>query len=190
MKFLLFSSVFHKILYNLPVHKRLAAKEIHFQILSGAGISDQEIQRFFSYLKRHQRTSSVILSFFCKTISTCQITVMSNMKAKSLYNGLAVFGKFINNILINIFCKKHSLFLKLLTFSYRCFHILFLKTVAKLLSYGIRFHAFFKIWQYLIGYFIYKVDTATVDIQHNIISITLITVNQTHLPAILSKILL
>ena len=155
MKFLLFSSVFHKILYNLPVHKRLAAKEIHFQILSGAGISDQEIQRFFSYLKRHQRTSSVILSFFCKTISACQITVMSNMKAKSLYNGLAVFGKFINDILINIFCKKHSLFLKLLTFSYRGFHILFLKTVAKLLSNGSRFHAIFKIRQHLIGYFIY-----------------------------------
>ena len=57
-------------------------------------------------------------------------------------------------------------------------------------TFAIRFHAFFQIRQYLVGYFIYKVDTAAVDVQHDIISITLITVNQTHLPAILSKNLL
>ena len=190
MKLLLLSSVFHKIFHNLPVHKWLAAEEIYFQILSGAGICDQEVQRFLSYFKRHQCTSSVILSFLCKTVATCQVAVMCNMKAECLYNCLTVLGKFINDILVNIFCKKHPLFLKLLTFSYRCFHILFLKTAAKLLCNSIRLHAFLKIRQYLIGYFIYKMDTAAVDIQHDIISITLITVNQTHLPAILSKNLL
>ena len=111
MKLLLLSSIFHKILYNLPVHKRLATKEIHFQILSGTGIGDQEIQCLLSNFKGHQRTSSMILSFFRKTVSACQITVMGNMKAESLYNSLTVLGKFVNDILINILCKKHSLFL-------------------------------------------------------------------------------
>ena len=50
MKLLLFSSVCNQIFDHLPVHQRLSAEEIHFQIASVSGIGDQEIQRFLSYL--------------------------------------------------------------------------------------------------------------------------------------------
>ena len=35
VEFLLLTAVCNQVLYNLPVHKRLAAKEIHLQIVSG-----------------------------------------------------------------------------------------------------------------------------------------------------------
>ena len=78
--FFLGTSICHQILYHLPVHKRLSAKKVYFQVLSGTGIGNKEIQSFLSYFIRHQCSSSMIFPFFGKTIPTCQITVMCNMK--------------------------------------------------------------------------------------------------------------
>ena len=50
MYLLLLSSVSYQIFYHLPVHQRLPAEEIYFQIATASGVFDQEIQCFLSDL--------------------------------------------------------------------------------------------------------------------------------------------
>ena len=90
MKLFLLSAVFYQVFYNLPVHQRLAAKEIHFQVSSGTGIGDQEIKSFLSDFIGHQGSSAMIFSLFGKTIAAGQIAVMRNVQAQCFYNGLPV----------------------------------------------------------------------------------------------------
>ena len=98
-----------KLLDYLPVHQRLSAKEIYFQINSASGIFHEKIKRFLSDFKAHKSTPSVILPFFCKAVFACQITVMGNVQTKRLNDCLAVL-KIKNIIFINVFRKKHSCF--------------------------------------------------------------------------------
>ena len=62
------TAVLYQLLYNFPVHKRLTAKEIYFQVSAVSGIRYQEIQCFFADLKAHECTSAVILALFRKTV--------------------------------------------------------------------------------------------------------------------------
>ena len=119
MKLFLLSSVSDQIFYNLPVHQRLAAKKIHLQVSSGAGIGNQKIQGLFSNLKGHQGSSSMVFSLLRKTVVAGKIAVMGNVQAKRFYNRTAVFGKLVNCAFINISGKKHSLFFQLFTFRNR-----------------------------------------------------------------------
>ena len=119
MYLFLLSSVSYQVFDNLPVHQRLSSEEIHFQVLSGSGIGDQEIKSFLSYFKGHQCSSSVILSFFGKTVSTGQITIMGNVQAQCLYYCLSILCKFINNVFVYISGKQHTLFFQFLTLGNR-----------------------------------------------------------------------
>ena len=84
------SAVLHQVLYHLPVHQRLSTKEIHLEVHPVAGIGNQKIKSLLSYLIGHKSSSSVILSFFCKAITTSQIAIVSYMKAKSFYHCLSL----------------------------------------------------------------------------------------------------
>ena len=90
MKLFLLSAIFYQIFYNLPVHQRLAAKEIYFQVFPGTGVRDQEIKSFFADVIRHKSSSAMIFAFFRKAIAAGQIAVMSNVQAQCFYNGLPV----------------------------------------------------------------------------------------------------
>ena len=129
MKLFLLSSVCNQVFDYLPVHQRFPSKEIHLQILSGTGICNQKIQCFLSNFEGHQCTSSVILSFFSKTISTGQITVMCNVQAQCFNYGLSILCKFLYYIFVCISGEKHSLFFKLLTLRNRSTDILLRKTL-------------------------------------------------------------
>ena len=41
--------------YHVPVHKRLAAEEIHLQVPAASGVGDQEVQGLTAHLEGHQR---------------------------------------------------------------------------------------------------------------------------------------
>ena len=70
MDLFLFPSVCNQIFDNLPVHQRLSAEEIDLQVVTVAGIGDQEIKRLPANLKTHQRTAAMVLSLFCETVLT------------------------------------------------------------------------------------------------------------------------
>ena len=78
---LLGAGVGHQVFHHLPVHQRLTAKEIHFQIAAASGIGNQKIQCLLTYFKGHQSSSSMIFALFCKTIFACKVTIMGNVKA-------------------------------------------------------------------------------------------------------------
>ena len=108
------------------------------------------------------------------------------MQTKCFYNRTAVFWKLINCTFINISGKKHSFFFQLFTFRNRSSDLLRAESVFQ------PFHDFFcwqlvlHAWQDLIGYKVYQVNTSTVNVKNNIISIALVSVNQTHFFEILS----
>ena len=119
MDLLLLSSVCNQVFYYLPVHQRLPAKEIHFQISSASGICDQEIQCFFADFVAHQGTTAMILTFFCKAVTTGEVTVVSNVQAECLHNSRTVF-KCVDCIFIDIFGKQCPGFFQFMTF-FQCF---------------------------------------------------------------------
>ena len=66
-----------------------------------AGIGYQEIQCLFTYFKAHESTASVILTLFCEAILAAQVTIMGNVQAECLHNGLSRF-KICHISLVNI----------------------------------------------------------------------------------------
>ena len=59
----------HQLLHHVPVHQRLAAKEVHFQIVPGAGIVHQKIQSLLAHFKGHQGSFAVVLALACKAVA-------------------------------------------------------------------------------------------------------------------------
>ena len=90
MDLLLLSSVCNQVFYYLPVHQRLPAKEIHFQISSASGICDQEIQ-CFCRLRSSSGATAMILTFFCKAVTTGEVTVVRAMCRQSAFTTVGRF---------------------------------------------------------------------------------------------------
>ena len=169
MKLLLLSAVSHQILYYLPVHQRLTAKEVYLQISPASGILNQKIQCLLSHLIAHQRPASMVFTLFRKAILTGQIAVMGNMQAQSFHYGGPLF-KVNDFIFIGILRKENALLFQL-------FNILqdlpdlflwipVLKLIHNLLS------AFFFIERNcFIRQLIYHMNCAAVYIQHNIVAV-------------------
>ena len=99
------TAVFHQAFYHVPVHKRLAAKEIHLQVFPVTGIGNEEIQGLFPHLIAHQGAAAMVLAFLCKTVAAGQVTVMGNMEAQCLDHGLTLF-KIHHEIMVNVLCQK------------------------------------------------------------------------------------
>src|SRR5699024_1512383 len=91
MKLFLFSSIFYQTFYHVPIHERLTAEEIYFQIYPVSGIGDKKIQSLFSHLIGHQSSSAVVLSLLCKAVPAGKITVMGNVKTQCFYYCLSFF---------------------------------------------------------------------------------------------------
>ena len=105
------SAVFHKVLYHLPVHQRLTAKEIHLKIHAVSGICNQKIQCLFPYLKAHKSPSSVIFPFLRKAVFACQIAVVGNMETKCFYHRLTLF-KIYDVVFIDVLGSQKAFFLQ------------------------------------------------------------------------------
>ena len=176
MDFFLLSSVCHQIFDHLPVHQRLAAKEIHFQVSSAAGIGNQKIQCLFSNFEGHQCTSSMVFPFFCKAVSAGQVTVMGNMQTECLHYRRSVF-KMLDGVLINIFCKQHPLLFQRPDFFQGCMQIFFSVLLFQLFYYTILISSLIQKGNTVIYNIIHHMDRTTVHIQHNGITVAFILVN-------------
>ena len=79
----------------------------------------------------------MVLPFFCKAVTTGQITVMGNMQAQCFDYCLSIFSKFFYYIFIYISGKQHTLLFQLPTFGNRStdisLRILILQSVYDLL---------------------------------------------------------
>ena len=62
------SCICHQLLYDLKVHKRLAAEKIDLKVFSRPGIGYEEIKCLFTHLKGHQSPVAVIFSLTCKAV--------------------------------------------------------------------------------------------------------------------------
>ena len=107
----LFPSIGHQLFHHFPVHQRLAAKKVHFQIVPTAGICNQKIQRLLAHLKTHDTAIAMVFTFFCKAVFAGQITIMGHMQAQSFYHGLTLF-KVPGHIRKDVFRKQLSLLLQ------------------------------------------------------------------------------
>ena len=105
MLLLLGTSVFHKLFYNVPVHKRLAAEEINLKVDAVSGVCDQEIQCLLSDLKAHEGAASMVLAFLCEAVLAGKVAVMGNMKAECLHDRLT-FLEIDHIVFVNIRSKQ------------------------------------------------------------------------------------
>ena len=74
----------HQVLDHLEVHQRFTAKEVHFQIASGAGMLDQKIQGLFAHFIAHDRAFAVVLALTGKAIGAIEIAGVGNVQAQGL----------------------------------------------------------------------------------------------------------
>ena len=98
---LLLPAVSYQVLHDLPVHQRLAAEEIHFQVPALSGILDQEIQRFLSHLIGHKRPASVVFAFFREAVFTRQVAVVGDVETERLHHRLPLLH-FVNIVFIYV----------------------------------------------------------------------------------------
>ena len=80
----LLSGICHELFYNIPVHKGLTAKEVHFKIPAAAGILDEEVQCAFSDFKTHERLIPMVFSLTCEAVGAVEIAGVGNMEAERL----------------------------------------------------------------------------------------------------------
>ena len=57
-----------KLLYDVEIHQRFAAEEVDFQIVTRAGMFEQEIKRLLADLKGHESAVAVVLALACKAV--------------------------------------------------------------------------------------------------------------------------
>ena len=123
----------------------------------------------------------MIFTFLGKTVSTGQITVMGNMQAQCFDYCLSIFSKFFYYIFIYISGKQHTLLFQLPTFGNRStdisLRILILQSVYDLLLWQSLLHK----GKYFICHKIYQMNASTVNIQNNVVTVTLVSMYQTHL---------
>ena len=181
MDLFLFPSVCNQIFDNLPVHQRLSAEEIDLQVVTVAGIGDQEIKRLPANLKTHQRTAAMVLSLFCETVLTGKVAVVRDVQAQCFHNGrtcLVVKNRFF----IDIFCKEYTGIFQLLAFLQRFFYLFSWILVFQQCS---RFHFGLTAIQQRNG-IVHKVINhmygTAVYIQHDVISIIFILMDHIKTP--------
>ena len=109
MKLLLLPPVGYQIFHDLPVHQRLAAEEIHFQVPALPGIRDQEVQRFLSDLIGHQRPAPMVFAFFREAVFTRQVAVVGDVEAERLHHRLPLLH-FVNITFIYVPREQASFF--------------------------------------------------------------------------------
>ena len=172
MDFLLLPAIGHQILDYLPVHQRLAAEEIHLQIMPVSGIGNQKIQSLLSCLIAHQRPASVVFSFLRKAVAAGQIAVMGDMKAQCFYHCGTLFE--INDlVLIGIFREKRSLVFQHLHIIQHFPDILFRPSVLQLCHDILRSAVLIQAY-HLIGQLIHHMNSSAVHIQNNVVTVVII----------------
>ena len=74
----------HQLLDHVKVHQRLAAEEVHFQILPGAGVGDQKVQGLLAHLKGHEGPVPMVLALGGKAVGAVQVAGVGNVQAQGL----------------------------------------------------------------------------------------------------------
>ena len=108
MDLLLLPAIGYQVFHDLPVHQRLAAEEIHFQVPALPGIRDQEIQRFLSHFIGHQRPAPVVFAFFREAVFTRQVAVVGDVETERLHHRLPLLH-FVNIVFIYVPREQTSL---------------------------------------------------------------------------------
>ena len=170
----LLPAVGHQLLDHFKIHQRLPAEEIHFQVLTGAGVLDKKIKSPLAHFIGHQGTFALVFSLPGEAVGAAQIAVMGHMKAEGFYNGLALF-EIDGHIFKGIFCEKLVLLfqsldiIKYVLQIFRShFRISFLNNGFDLLFRGVFIKA-----DYIIGDVVHIVDAAAVHVENNIIAVQL-----------------
>ena len=77
--FLHASGISHQTLDHVPVHQRLAAKEIHLQVPPAAGVIHEKVQSPPAHLEAHQRPITVILALAGKAVPAVEVAGMGHV---------------------------------------------------------------------------------------------------------------
>ena len=78
------AGILHQLLHHVPVHQRLAAEEVYLQIVTGAGVFNEEIQRPLAHLIAHQGAVAMVLALTGEAVGAVEVAGMGNVQAQRL----------------------------------------------------------------------------------------------------------
>ena len=169
----------YQILHYLEVHQRLAAKEVHFQIASGARVLHEKVQRPLAHLKAHDCPLAVVFSLACKAVRAVQIAGVRDVQAQCLYHAGGLLlelachgGKGIGGKELACLLQPHHLLIAVLQLIGGDFGVSF----AHLLQHCF-LAVFFKQPDDVVGYFVHYVHRTGTNVQHDVIAAQLILMN-------------
>ena len=178
------ASIGNQLFADLKVHQRFAAEKVNLQVVAGAAVLHQEIQRTLAGLKAHQAGLAVELALGGKAVFAVQIAGVGHMQAECLDNGgtiLEVKGM----VSVNIFGKQLAIGLQF-------FDIV--KAVVDVFGGHFGMVSIFlcqQVGSFCAGVagidqsdggirqFVYGVNAAAVDIQHNVVAVEFILMDHT-----------
>ena len=176
MRFLDLTGIRHQLLHHIEVHQRLAAEEIHLQIVPGAGIFDQEVQRPLAHLIAHQRPVAVVLALTGKAVGAIEVAGVGNVQAQCLDHACRFGFQITGHRLEGIFGKQLARRLQLgdlvIAFAYLLRRhalggtVLFCQlTDDHIAAFGLE-HG-----DDIIGQLVHRMDRAGADIQHDVVAV-------------------
>ena len=181
------AGVGHQILYHLKVHQRLAAEEVHFQVVACAGILDKEIQSPLAHLKGHDRPIAVIFPLTGEAIGAVEVAGVGHMKAKSLDHPCGFVFQFSRHIGEGVGGKEHALVLQ-----FRNLIIAFLDLRGgNFGDMGVFFADFGKnrFFRFLlkkgddvIGHVVHRMHRAGADVENNVVAVELVLMDHMETP--------
>ena len=75
-----------EVLYDLPVHERFAAEEVHLEVPARAGVLDEEVERPPADLEGHERPLTVVLALTGEAVGAVEVAGVGDVEAEGLYH--------------------------------------------------------------------------------------------------------
>ena len=75
-----------EVLYDLPVHERFAAEEVHLEVPARAGVLDEEVERPPAVLEGHERPLTVVLALTGEAVGAVEVAGVGDVEAEGLYH--------------------------------------------------------------------------------------------------------
>ena len=79
-----------EVLYDLPVHERFAAEEVHLEVPARAGVLDEEVERPPADLEGHERPLTVVLALTGEAVGAVEVAGVGDVEAEGLYHPRAL----------------------------------------------------------------------------------------------------
>ena len=169
------AGVGYQLLHHVEVHQRLAAEEVYLQIVAGAGILNQEVQRPLAHLIAHQGAVAVVLALTGEAVGAVEVAGMGNVQAQRLDHAGGACLQFARHRLEGVLGEQLARRLQLRDLVIALAHLLRRDALGGVVLFGQLTDdgiaaLGLEHGNDVIGQLVHRVDRAGADVQHDVIA--------------------